>query len=264
MTAHARSRPLRRGRHIGALALVVVAVAWTVALFVLVDRFSVGEGQRSFCDPSGCRAEPLRTRTLVEAHGFAIFAVVAGVLIAVVVVGAALARWPGANPNRRATLALVGWTVSGTLAVFGLAAAIGGAVIFALPGPLLLVAMVLATTGTQKVQRSRRQRPGELAYVGGAMACMAVAMWEPNRAVTWLVVLAVVVTLPTAALLLPLSYGAAAAAWSATGADVGAATWPVTSLYVVFIGLAAMGNVIALRALRDRRRAAAQAAIRSV
>lgn len=99
-------------------------------------------------------------------------------------------------------------------------------------------------------------RPNALSmvYVATVMLVMGLATADPNHPKATLFVVALALCLPGLVPALPLLYFAVAIAWSATNADVGGVTWPITGTYVLAAALAAIGNVWLIGRLRRTMR----------
>ena len=91
-----------------------------------------------------------------------------------------------------------------------------------------------------------------LGYVGTAAALAASAWSSPDQGPGWQEAAALILTLPAMVVAPPVLYVAGATAWNLSGADDGGPMWPVTVVYALVVGVAALGNVLVLRLLLRR------------
>ncbi|MEI8240262.1 MAG: hypothetical protein WCI22_12670 [Actinomycetota bacterium] len=87
-------------------------------------------------------------------------------------------------------------------------------------------------------------------YVAVVVALAFIGEIDPNHPRPVPVIAAVVLSLPLVIVAFPLLYLLLALLWRVTDADRGGSTWMITLIWLVALGLAAMGNVM----LFERRR----------
>ncbi|MFN8022505.1 MAG: hypothetical protein U0Q03_13345 [Acidimicrobiales bacterium] len=90
-------------------------------------------------------------------------------------------------------------------------------------------------------------------YVVLVMVLTAVATADPNEPRTQMWLAAMALCLPALVPALPLLYVVLSIAWNVTNADDGGSTWPLTVVYVIALGGAAVANVALVRGWWHRR-----------
>lgn len=92
-------------------------------------------------------------------------------------------------------------------------------------------------------------------YVAVVAALAASAFSDPNAGFTWTREgLAMLLTLPTSVLALPVVYVLGSTIWNTTNADSGGPMWPVTLVYTVMFAGIAIVNLWMLHFMLRRRR----------